>query len=144
MAGGGSTRDASGKERARIEIIPLIDVIFFLLATFVLFTLSLNSSGGLAVSLPLSETGEPRDPAGIATVTVKEDGSFAWDKELVTVDEMEKRMQSFHLLHPEPDSHIIINGDQNAFFFQAIFAFDEARKAGIQKVLIETLVKPPS
>ena len=52
-------------------------------------------------------------------------------------------MKSFHLQHPEPDAHLLINGDQNAFFYQAIFAFDEARKAGIQRVLIETLVKPP-
>ena len=52
MAGGGSSRDSSGKKRARIEIIPLIDVIFFLLATFVLFTLSENRSGGLHVELP--------------------------------------------------------------------------------------------
>ncbi len=142
MAGGGSTRDASGKKRARIEIIPLIDVIFFLLATFVLFTLSLQRSGGLPVSLPHSQTGEPRDPAGTATITVKEDGSFAWDKELVTVDEMENRMKTFHLQHPEPDAHLLINGDKEAFFFQAIFAFDEARKAGIQRVLVETLVTP--
>ena len=49
MHGGGGS---GGKKRARIEIIPLIDVIFFLLATFVLFTLSLNKSGGLSVLLP--------------------------------------------------------------------------------------------
>jgi biopolymer transport protein ExbD len=142
MAGGGSTRDSSGKKRARIEIIPLIDVIFFLLATFVLFTLSENQSGGLHVDLPGSATGEPRDQVGTATVTVKEDGVFAWNKEQVTIDELEKRLQQFHLEHPEPDAHILINGDQNAMFYQAIFAFDEARKAGIQKVLVETLVKP--
>ncbi len=140
--GGGGSRDSSGKKKARIEIIPLIDVIFFLLATFVLFTLSLNKSAGLPVSLPHSATGEARDPSGTATITVKEDGSFAWDKELVTVDDMETRMKAFHFAHPEPDAHLLINGDQNAMFYQAIFAFDEARKAGIQKVLIETLVKP--
>ena len=39
------------RKKARIEIIPLIDVIFFLLATFVLFTLSLNKSAGLPVML---------------------------------------------------------------------------------------------
>jgi len=94
------------------------------------------------VSLPHSQSGEPRDPAGTATVTVKEDGSFAWNKEPVAVGEMENRMKTFHLQHPEPDAHLLINGDQNAFFYQAIFAFDEARKAGIQRVLIETLVKP--
>lgn len=142
MAGGGSSRSSDGKKKARIEIIPLIDVIFFLLATFVLFTLSLNHSEGLHVDLPRSQTGEPRDPSGSATVTVKEDGTYAWNKDLVDVQEMENRLKAFHLEHPDPDSFILINGDQNAFFYQAIFAFDEARKAGIQKVKIETLVAP--
>ena len=48
MAGSSSSRGSGGKKKARIEIIPLIDVIFFLLATFVLFTLSLNKSAGTA------------------------------------------------------------------------------------------------
>ena len=47
---------APARRRARLEIIPLIDVIFFLLATFVLFTLSLNRSGGLPVTLPVAST----------------------------------------------------------------------------------------
>ena len=68
------------RRRARIEIIPLIDVIFFLLATFVLFTLSLNQSGGLAIALPAAGTGMPRDPRGAVTITLQADGSLAWDK----------------------------------------------------------------
>jgi len=142
MAGGGSSKSADGKKKARIEIIPLIDVIFFLLATFVLFTLSLNHSEGLHVSLPNSQTGVPRDPTNSATVTVREDGTYAWNKDPVDVAELEHRLQLFHTDHPDPDSFVLINGDQNAFFFQAIFVFDEARKAGIQVVKIETLVAP--
>ena len=69
MHGGGGTGSGERK-KARIEIIPLIDVIFFLLATFVLFTLSLNKSAGLPVLLPTSETSIPRDPSGTVTLTV--------------------------------------------------------------------------
>ena len=57
----GKCSPSSARKRARIEIIPLIDVIFFLLATFVLFTLSLNKTGGLSVMLPPAETSIPRD-----------------------------------------------------------------------------------
>ncbi len=138
MAGGGSPRTSGGKKRARIEIIPLIDVIFFLLATFVLFTLSLNKSNGLRVSLPHSETGEARDPAGTATVTVMQDGTPAWDKDPVTLDELIVRLKTFHLQHPEPEAVILINGDTEAPFSQVIYVFNEARKAGIAKVKIET------
>ena len=49
---GTSSRADEGKKKARIEIIPLIDVIFFLLATFVLFTLSLDKIASIPVQLP--------------------------------------------------------------------------------------------
>jgi biopolymer transport protein ExbD len=129
-----------GAKRARIEIIPLIDVIFFLLATFVLFTLSLNKSAGPHVLLPSSETGEPRDPSGTATITVTSEGTMAWDKDPITLAEFITRLQQFHLEHPE-DARILINGDADASFSSVIYVFDEVRKVGISKVLIETTVK---
>jgi biopolymer transport protein ExbD len=129
-----------GAKRARIEIIPLIDVIFFLLATFVLFTLSLNKSAGPHVLLPSSETGEPRDPSGTATITVTSEGTMAWDKDPITLDEFIARLQQFHIEHPD-DARILINGDAEASFSSVIYVFDEVRKVGISKVLIETTVK---
>ncbi len=132
MHGGGP----GGAKKARIEIIPLIDVIFFLLATFVLFTLSLNKSNGLKVQLPVSETAVPRDPSGTVTVSITEEGALAWNMDLVTLDEFLLRLQQYHL--QEPDGRILINGDERAFFAQAVYVFDEARKAGFLKVFVET------
>ena len=134
MHGGGGT-GPGGKKRARIEIIPLIDVIFFLLATFVLFTLSLNKSNGVKVNLPVSETGVPRDPTGV-TISVTDEGTLAWNKDLITLDEFTQRLVQYH--QQEPDGRILINGDERAFFAQAIYVFDESRKAGFTKVFIET------
>jgi biopolymer transport protein ExbD len=139
----GSSSGGGAAKKARIEIIPLIDVIFFLLATFVLFTLSLNKSAGPHVVLPSSETGEPRDPSGTATITVTAEGTMAWDKDPVTLDEFIARLQQFHIEHPE-DARILINGDADASFSSVIYAFDEVRKVGISKVLIETTVKAAS
>ncbi|HZZ18963.1 MAG TPA: biopolymer transporter ExbD [Opitutaceae bacterium] len=140
---GSSPRSTGGAKKARIEIIPLIDVIFFLLATFVLFTLSLNKSQGLHVALPSSETGEPRDPSGSATITVTSEGTMAWDKDPITLDEFLTRLKAFHIEHPD-DARILINGDTEASFSSVIYVFDEVRKVGIQKVLIETQAKSPS
>jgi biopolymer transport protein ExbD len=140
---GSSPRSTGGAKKARIEIIPLIDVIFFLLATFVLFTLSLNKSQGLHVALPSSETGEPRDPSGSATISVTAEGTMAWDKDPITLDEFLTRLKAFHIEHPD-DARILINGDTEASFSSVIYVFDEVRKVGIQKVLIETQAKSPS
>jgi biopolymer transport protein ExbD len=138
MAGGGSTKSSGGMKKARLEIIPLIDVIFFLLATFVLFTLSLNKPVGLHVDLPESDTGVPRDPSGSAAVTITADGTPAWDTEPITLQELINRLQTFHLQHPEADAHILINGDNEAPWSQVVYVFDQARRAGIPKVFIET------
>jgi biopolymer transport protein ExbD len=139
MHGGGGGTGPGGVKRARIEIIPLIDVIFFLLATFVLFTLSLNKSGGISVHLPTAVTSEVRDPNGTATISVTDEGALAWNKDLITLDEFLIRLKQYHKDYP--DGRILINGDERAFFAQAIYVFDQARKVGFTKVYIETHVR---
>jgi len=139
MHGGGGGTGPGGVKKARIEIIPLIDVVFFLLATFVLFTLSLNKSDGVTVLLPVAQTSEPRDPSGSVTISVTDEGTLAWNKDLVTLDEFLQRLQQYKA--QQPDGRILINGDERAFFAQAIYVFDEARKAGFTQVFIETRVR---
>jgi biopolymer transport protein ExbD len=137
MHGGGGT-GSGGRKRARIEIIPLIDVIFFLLATFVLFTLSLNKTGGLAVLLPTSETSIPRDTAGTVTLSVTAEGSIAWDKDLITLDEFLERIQRYKL--EEADPRVLINADERALFAQVVYVVDQVRIAQIPKIYIETRI----
>jgi biopolymer transport protein ExbD len=71
---------------------------------------------------------------------VTAEGTMAWDKDPITLDEFLTRLQQFHLEHPE-DARILINGDAEASFSSVIYVFDEVRKVGINKVLIETTVK---
>ena len=128
-----------GAKKARIEIIPLIDVIFFLLATFVLFTLSLNKSGGLPVALPSTETSAPRHAEQAVTLTLTAEGTLAWDKDPVTLDQFITRLQAYKQV--EVDPKILINGDEKALFSQARYVIDEVRKAGISRILIETRIR---
>lgn len=137
----GGPAPSGGPKKARIEIIPLIDVIFFLLATFILFTLSLNKSQGLPVALPVAGTSLPRDPAGTPTITITAEGTLAWDKDLITLDEFLNRLQAYKQVAGS-EASVLINGDQTAFFSQARYVFDEVRKAGINRIKIETRVRP--
>ena len=116
MHGGGGS-GPGGVKRARIEIIPLIDVIFFLLATFVLFTLALNKSNGVKVTLPVSETGDIFNPEGV-TISVTDEGAIAWNQDMITLDEFQQRLLAEY--KKDPDTRILINGDEHAFFAQAI------------------------
>ncbi len=136
---GSSGGNSGGKKKARIEIIPLIDVIFFLLATFVLFTLSLNKSGGVGgINLPSAETGDNREPSSV-TISVTEAGTIAWNKDFISLAEFIDRLKTYKV--QEPDGRILINGDEGALFNAALYVFDEARKTGFQKVFIETKVR---
>lgn len=139
MSGGSSHGSSSGPKKARIEIIPLIDVVFFLLATFVLFTLSLNKSGGVRVLLPQSTSSEARDPENSVTISITEDNTIAWDKDPVSLDDFITRLQTYKQ-SAGPEAKILINGDENALYSSARYVLDEIRKAQIPKVLIETRV----
>jgi len=140
MAGSSGGMSSGGKKKARIEIIPLIDVIFFLLATFVLFTLSLNKSGGVpGIMLPYSDSGNTREPSSV-TISVTEAGTIAWNKDFISLAEFIERLKAYKLT--DPDGKILINGDEGALFNAALYVFDEARKTGFQKVFIETRVRP--
>jgi biopolymer transport protein ExbD len=136
MHGGGSSH--GGRKGARIEIIPLIDVIFFLLATFVLFTLSLNKTGGLTVLLPASETSIPRDTAGTVTLSVTAEGTLAWNKDVITLDEFLDRIQRYKI--EESDPRVLINADERALFAQVVYVVDQVRVAQIPKIYIETRI----
>lgn len=143
MAGSSGGTSSSGMKKARIEIIPLIDVIFFLLATFILFTLSLNTPQGVPVVLPQTDTGVPRETNGTATVSVTEAGGLAWDKEFISLDDFLNRLQKFYI-EQGPEGRILINGDENAPFSQAVYVFDQARIKGFKRIFIETQVRPPT
>ena len=139
---GTSVSTGGGKKRARIEIIPLIDVIFFLLATFVLFTLSLTKSSGVpGITLPTADSGEQRPPSEV-TISVTDAGTIAWNRDFISLAEFIERLRT--LKSTDPDAKILINGDENALFNSALYVFDEARKAGFQKIFIETQVRTGS
>jgi biopolymer transport protein ExbD len=143
MAGGSSGGGKQGgPKKANIQIIPLIDVVFFLLATFVLYTLSLNKSEGLTVQLPSAETGGPRDTANTVTITVLVDGTVGWNKEQISLEVLLERLQSYY--NTDGDKAIIlINGDENTLFVGVRYVFDEARKIGFKKVFLETRIRQP-
>jgi len=123
-------------KRARIEIIPLIDIIFFLLATFVMVSLSMVKSRGIHVNLPVAATSEPQDAKDYVSIGVNDQGAIFWGKEPVTREELAARLQ--HFREEVPDPKVFLNGDARAHLGDAIGVLDAARRAGIFKVAIET------
>ena len=128
------------QKRARIEIIPLIDIMFFLLATFVMVSLSMVKNLGIPVRLPAASTAQPQERKDAATISVSANGEVFYDKEEITLDVLRERLGKQKAA--VPDFKIFINGDEDARLGLAIEVLDVARNAGINKVAFETRAKP--
>lgn len=132
-------------KKARIEIIPLIDVIFFLLATFVLFTLSLEKIATIETPLPESRPTPPVQD-DMLFLQASEGGAYYWklgstgSAELVSAVELPARLANYKTRVATP--RVLIRGDMKAKFGAAVQALDEVRKAGIAQVSMETVVSP--
>jgi biopolymer transport protein ExbD len=129
------------QRRARIEIIPLIDIIFFLLATFVMVSLSMTKNRAVPVNLPAATTGAPVEQQDSASISITAKGEVYFNKQLVDAAQLDTNLKS--LLASNPDARVFISGDTKAEFGQAIDVLDRARRLGITKVAIETQPKPP-
>ena len=136
------------RKKARIEIIPLIDVIFFLLATFVLFTLSLNRIQSVPVDLPFASqpiNGEPPPEAkDLLTVQVSDQGNVYLNKELIDIDELPARLDTFikQTAGGIDAARVLVAGDDRAKWGVTVKVLDEVRKAHIGKVSMETRTRP--
>ena len=136
MHGGGS---GTGK-RARIEIIPLIDIIFFLLATFIMVSLSMTKNQGVQVALPTASTstslGDQQEMEKAVTLTVNAKGEVFYNKEKITLAQLPMRLQT--LKSSAKDPKVIINSDANADWKHVVGVLDEVRRVGIAKVGVNT------
>lgn len=124
------------QKKARIEVIPLIDIVFFLLATFVMVSLSMVKNEGVTVNVPVASTGGPQDRENYSAITVTESGDYYFNKDAASLEEIVERLKA--LKETESDPKVFINGDEKAEFGRAIAILDETRKLGITKVAIET------
>jgi len=124
------------QRRPRIEIIPLIDVIFFLLASFLMVSLSMVKNQGIPVRLPVAATGKPNLADAPVTVTVSRQGAFYLNKQAVSFEALCRQLQA--LQHRDPDLRVILQGDAGSDFGDVVKALDEMRKLGIERVALQT------
>ena len=129
-----------GQKRARIEIIPLIDIIFFLLATFIMVSLSMTKNEGVQVALPTAGSSTPLEDKSevekAVTLSVTDKGDVFFNKEKITMAQLPMKLQTFKSASKDPK--VIINGDASADFKNVVAVLDEVRKIGIAKVGINT------
>jgi biopolymer transport protein ExbD len=123
------------EREARIEIIPLIDIMFFLLASFMLVSLSMVNLKSVKVNLPTATTATLETRNDFVTISVDRTGTAYFDKVIVGSNELRQRLASWS--HTNENLRVFISGDQDARHGDIIRVLDIVRSTGIQKVAFE-------
>lgn len=125
------------RRRGRIEIIPMIDVMFFLLATFMLASLSLQNLHSLAVNLPRGQA-PPLQAMRSVTLTVTRDGEILLDRTPVTLDTLPPTLRP--LLAPA-GTNVVVAVDSVAPSGIVVQAMLKAREGGAEHFLFAVTPK---
>ncbi len=116
------------RKTPRIEIIPMIDVMMFLLVFFVLISLNALPSRGLKVALPYSADAARLDLPKRVTVTLTEDGDVYLDGAKTRLDDLAAQLEA---LQRNSKLTVIIAGDQHARLQPLVSVLDALKRAGI-------------
>lgn len=128
---------SSGDEgdEARIEVVPLIDIMFFLLAAFMLVSLSMTHLQRVPINLPEASTGIPESKTPPFQIAIDANGVTTWDGQIVTLSEITGRLKA---AAAPADSRVLISADEDARHKQVLGVLNAVRDAGVEKVSFET------
>jgi biopolymer transport protein ExbD len=122
-------------KKARIEIIPLIDIMFFLLASFMMVSLSQTTMKGMKVALPIGASGKTQSKKDYVSLSVDKDGYTYFDKEKIALEEVLPRLRKVYATNPE--AKIFIRGDREAVHGNVTRVLDQIRSSGFNKISFE-------
>jgi biopolymer transport protein ExbD len=123
------------KKKPRIEIIPMIDTMFFLLVFFMIATLSMTIQHGMPVSLPTAESSTDTIAEHVS-LTLTREGLLYYNKEAITLQELEIRLTN--LRQSSSDPSLLINADEQVPHGRVIKVMDLIRLSGITSMGIAT------
>ena len=124
-------RRARAFKRGRIEIIPMIDVMFFLLATFMLASLAMQRLDAVKVDLPMGQAQRMSEDQPL-TLAVDRTNTVFLNRQPVRLDQVEAGVR--RLL--KPDRNVIIAADDAAAQGAVVQAMLAARRAGAEHFLM--------
>ncbi len=117
-------------KRARIEIIPMIDIMFFLLVFFIMITLHMIPSTGVASKMPRSSTTTALEPPKVL-VSVDDEGDISVDGQKLTAEALTMRLKA----QGDPDKVVVtIAGEKTTSLQSMMKVMDACRQAGVTQI----------
>ena len=120
------------QKKARLEIIPLIDIMFFLLASFMMVTLTMTKQHTISVNLPAAGSASPNLKPDNITLAVTAAGQVLLEKKPVTLDELASELKL--RLAANKDLPVYISGDAATPHGSMVAVLDYVKRCGVTKV----------
>jgi len=108
-----------------INILPMIDVIFSILAFFIISSLFLTRSQGLPVDLPSAQTAEPEQSIQL-NITIESDGKMFLDRQPIELNDLKDALTQ--KIEPDSKSVVIINADEKVEHGTVVKVMDRLRQ----------------
>ena len=122
------------KRRTRLEIIPLIDIMFFLLASFMMVSLQMQKVRTLKASLPTATLATSSAKPDMISLTVDKYGQVLLDSKPISFPDLNALLTSRYNVNT--NLPVYITGTRDATHGAMIYVLDFVRRAGIQRVAI--------
>jgi biopolymer transport protein ExbD len=126
------------KKKARIEMLPLMDVVFLVLAFFIYAMLSMSVHRSLPVSLPVSETAEI-DQNRTVSVTIRRDGGIFVDRSSVNMDSLTRVLSESSGGNSEKG--VLLFADRSVAYEDIFRVLDKIRLAGLSRISLQAEVE---
>ena len=125
---------SEAEDSFEINILPMIDVIFSILAFFIISSLFLTRSQGLPVDLPSAQTAEPKQSVQL-NITIEPDGKLFLDRQPIELKELKGALSE--KIAPDSESVVIINADTKVEHGTVVKVMDRLRQVPGAKMAID-------
>lgn len=131
-------RSMRNEDKPQLMIIPMIDIMFFLLVFFMMSTLYMVEQNTIPINLPAASASQSDIPQSI-NITILSDGTVVYEKEEIPLDLLKRRVTL--QMSSQPDSVFILRGDRQAEYGKVVAVMDELKEAGARRVAVATETK---
>jgi biopolymer transport protein ExbD len=128
------------EKKSRLEIIPLIDIMFFLLASFMMLSLQMQIVRTLKADLPTATLATSTTKPDIVNLNVNKDGDVSVDDKAVALPELFSMLTNRYSMNT--NLPVYITGVENATHGSVMFVLDFVKRTGIRNVAITVHATP--
>lgn len=123
----------------RLMIIPMIDIIFFLLVFFMMSTLYMVEQNVIPVALPQASAAQA-DKAALVSITVTSQGKILVGREEIPPEMVRQRIKAE--FNRNPEAAFVLRADRSVEYGRVIWLLDELKSCGVRRVSVATEAKP--